>query len=917
MKKKREDMLQGMLSLPILRALMPGRLKSALRALLRRSRAERELDDELSYHIDQQTEQNIRLGMDPQEARRAALKSFGGVEQAKERSRDARGVRWLEELWQDLRYGARSLLRNPFFSITAIGILAIGIGTNTAIFSVVYAVILRPLPYAESERLVMIEEDWPAEGIKDIGASMPDFLEWRNRNRVFDRLEAFSTQRFDISSISSSGYPEVVAGVQVSAKLFSFLGIAPVEGRSFLDEEQQFGRHRVAILSDSLWRRRFGNQTQLAGQTIKIDGETFNIVGVMPDGFHFPERETQIWMPLSLPAGHRNNTRENTWLGVIARLNPGITIEQAQAEMNHIRSELPLGFNDTAEFRERVVSLSEYVVGKELTTILRVLIGAVGFVLLIACANTTNLMLARAVSRRKEMAIRISLGAHRGRIIRQALTESLLIGMTGGTLGLLVAIWGVATLQRLGPDLPRFADVKIDGRVLIFTLALSFATSLLAGLAPAWQSTKIDLQKSLKDNARTTSGSASSRRLRSALVVSEIALSLVLLICTGLMINSLLRLQRVDPGFRTDNLLSMRITLPPRLYPAADRANAIVDFFKLLEERIKAIPGVEMAGYTTNLPLTSAGWLRLIHIEGRPLPRVPAERPLVHYRQISAHYFDMLGIRILKGRAYNEGDTRNTQPVAVVNESFARQYFPNEEALGKQLSLMESEDLSQRRTRWTIVGVAKDIKHEGLDSEPNPELFSLLEQSMAKEDDGPYNSLFFIVRAAGDPNALAAAVRREVQALDKELPVAEVVTMDRLLGDSLLRQRLITLLLFIFSVIALMLAAAGIYSVMSYSATQRTHEIGIRMALGAQRVDVLKLMVGQGMRLAFIGIIIGLVGSIALTRFIETLLFKVKASDPLTYALIALLVVAVSMLACYLPARRASRVDPLVALKYE
>jgi putative ABC transport system permease protein len=893
---------------------MLSKLRTRLRALLRKSEMERELNEELRYHIERQTEQNIRLGMNPEEALHAARKTFGGVEQAKERSRDARGVRWIEDLWQDLRYGARMLVKNPAFSITAISILAIGIGANTAIFSVIYAVILRPLPFAESGRLAMIKEDWPAKDIPDYGASMPDFLEWRNRNRVFDRLEAFSTDSYDISS---DGDPERIAGAQVSAELFPFLGVAPVQGRRFLSEEQQFGRHRVVIFGAALWRRRFGDQTKLNGQAIKINGETFSIVGVMPEGFEFPEQGTQIWLPLSVPAGHANNTRSENWLGVIARLKPGVTVRQAQADIDQIHRQLAQEYKETAEFRERVVSLSEHVVGKELTTILLVLFGVVGFVLLIACANTANLMLARAVSRQKEMAIRVALGALRGRVIRQSLTESLLIGLTGGTLGLFVAMWGVDALLRLGPDLPRFADVKINGRVLLFTLALSLATSLLAGLAPAWQSTKADLQKSLKDGARTASGSASGKRLRSALVVSEIALSLVLLICAGLMINSMLRLQRVDPGFRTKQVLSMRISLPPRSYPAK-RAAAIVDFFKRLDERVRVIPGVQMAGYATNLPLTSFGWMRYTTIEGRPIPKTPEETPTVHYRQISAHYFETLGIRLLKGRALNERDTRDTEPVAVVNESFVKRFYPNEDPIGKRFYCPEPEESSPSRlTQWTVVGVSRDVKHYGLGSESKSEIFSLHEQSLAKPDDAPFPNMFFVIRATSDPTALAAAVRREVQAMDKDLPVDEVITMDRLLGDSLLRQRLITLLLFIFSIIALTLAAVGIYSVMSYSATQRTHEIGIRMALGAQRIDALKLIVGQGMRLAFIGIVIGLSGSIALTRFIETLLFEVRASDPLTYALIALLIVVVSMLACYLPARRASKVDPLVALKYE
>jgi putative ABC transport system permease protein len=891
-------------------------IKMRLRSLLRKSEMERELDEELRHHIEQQIEQNLRAGMNPDEARSAAHKAFGGVEQAKERSRDARGVRRFEELWQDLRYGARMLLKNPAFSIAAIGILAIGIGANTAIFSVVYAVILRPLPYAESERLVMIKESWPAQGIPDYGVSMPDFHEWRNRNRVFDQIEAFNTNRHDITS---NGDPERIVGVRVSAELFSFLGVRPVQGRGFLSEEQQFGRHRVVILSDGFWRRRFGDQTRLDGQTIKIDGETFSIIGVMPEGFEFPEHGTELWRPLSAPAADRNYTRSENGFEVIARLKPGVTINQAKADMDHIRTQLAQEFKETAELRERVVSLSEHVAGKELITILLVLFGAVGFVLLIACTNTANLMLARAESRQKEMVIRVALGASRWRVIRQALTESLLIGMTGGLLGLFVAMWGVGALLRLGPDLPRFADVKINGRVLIFTLALSLLTSFLAGLAPAWQSTKVDLQKSLKDSARTAAGSAGNRRMRGALVVSEIALSLVLLICAGLMINSLLRLQRVDPGFRTKQILSMRISLPSSRYPE-NRPTAIVDFFKRLEERVRAIPGVQMASYTTSLPLIGFGWVQYITVEGYPLPRTPEETPLTHYRQISSHYFETLGIRLLKGRALNERDTRDTEPVAVVNESFVRLFYPNEDPIGKRFYLGQPVELSspQRQpTRWTIVGVSRDIKHQGLGSEPKPEVFSLHEQSLSKPDDGPFPNMFFVVRAASDPTALAAAVRREVRELDKDLPVAEVITMDRLLGNSLLRQRLITLLLSIFSIIALLLAAVGIYSVISYSVTNRTHEIGIRMALGARRIDVLQLIAGQGMRLAFIGIVIGLLGSIILTRFIETWLFEVKASDPLTYVLIVLLIVFVSMLACYLPARRASKVDPLVALKCE
>ncbi|MBO0722860.1 MAG: ABC transporter permease, partial [Blastocatellia bacterium] len=728
------------------------------------------------------------------------------------------------------------------------------------------------------------------------------------------QLEPFGDE---FNDISTEGDPEQVLVGKVSAELFPFLGVAPVKGRRFLSEEQH-GRHRVAILSAALWRRRFPDQSKLNGQTIKINGEKFDIVGVMPEGFDFPEHGTELWIPLSISPDQSNNTRDDHPFGVIGRLKPGVTIGQAQAEMDLIHGQLAQEFKETAKFHERVISLSEHFVGKELIRILLVLFGAVGFVLLIACTNTTNLMLARAVSRQKEMAIRAALGAARGRAIRQALTESLLIGMIGGLLGLFAAIWGIHALLRLEPDLPRFADVKIDGRVLIFTIALSLATSLLAGLAPAWQSTRIDLQKSLNDSSRSASGSRSSKRLRNAFVISEIALSLVLLIFAGLMISSLLRLERVDPGFRTRNILTMWIWLPERLYPP-DRRTAIVDFFKRLDERVRAIPGVEMSGYTTNLPLANFVWMQYVNIVGHPLPRTLQETPMVDCRQISPGYFDTLGIRLLKGRGLNQRDTRDTQPVAVVNESFVRSFFPDEEPLGKRFYFGYPEELDTPHppfTRWTIVGVVRDLKQQGLSSDAKPEIFHLHEQGLVK-DAGPTEKMFIVIRSANDPTSLANAVRREVQALDKEVPLFDVNTMERLLDNSLLRKRLITSVLSIFSIIALLLAAAGIYSVISYSVTQRTREIGIRMALGAQRIDALKLIIGQGMRLAFIGIVIGLLVSIALTRFIESLLFEVKASDPLTYALIVLLIATVSTLACYLPARRAANIDPLVALKYE
>jgi len=826
----------------------------------------------------------------------------------------------MKDFIQDLRYGARMLLKTPGFTLVAIITLALGIGANTAIFSVVNAVLLRPLPFPQPEQLAMVSTTNISRGATNFGTAMPDFRAWRERNQTFEKMAAFCTQNFNISGTTE---PERVTGALASADMFDVLGVAPLRGRTFNGEEEIFGKHHVVIVSEALWQRRFGAEAGITDQTMMLNGERYTIVGVMPRSFEFPDPTVALWTPIALPDGDERMTRGNYWLSVVGRLKPGVAAPQAQAEMDGIFRQLEQEDTLFAGFGTQVILLHEATVGGVKTALL-VLLAAVALVLLIACANVANLLLARAAARQREIAIRTALGAGRGRVIRQLLTESLLLALVGGALGLLLAVWGVDLLVGLGPNVPRLGEIGVDRAVLGFTFALAILTSVVFGLVPALQSSKTDLNETLKEGGRSATGGARRRVLGNSLVVVEVALCFVLLTGAGLMINSLLRLQRVNPGFRPDHILTMQLSLPSAKY-AQDRPELTVAFYQQLIERVKVLPGVKAAGTTSALPLTNSGWGKLYTLEDQPVPKSLDDIPNVQYEQVSPDYFSTLAIPTIKGRAFNDHDTRDALSVAVINEALARRAFVDTDPIGKRLFLGPPEELVPpgilppgfRFQHFTIVGVIGDVKQAGVNQPVEPEIYTVHEQELASKFANPSNYMYLAVRTTSEPTSLVGAIRHEVQELDREQPIAEIATMEDLLTTSLSQSRFSTLLLGIFAGVALLLAAVGLYGVMAYSVAERTHEIGIRVALGAQASDVLRLVVRQGLTLAFAGVAIGLGAALMLTRVMTSLLYGVTATDPLTFTIIPVLLTGVALAASFIPARRATKVDPMVALRYE
>jgi putative ABC transport system permease protein len=825
-------------------------------------------------------------------------------------------------MFQDLRYGVRMLLKSPVFTAVAVATLALGIGANTAIFSVVYAVLFRPLPFEKPEQLVVVWETVLARGNVEGTPSPPDFREWRGRAKSFRQMTAFYDTNFNLSGAAA---PERLSGAVVSADLFAMLGVNAALGRTFLTTEEQYGAHRVVVLSHTLWRRRFGGDARLVGQNITLDDQQYTVVGVAPPGFNFADfvgggADVEMWTPMAFAPGDRQNTRGNHFLRVLARLKPGLTIAQAQAEMDAVTVQLGQEHQENAGLGARVVPLRDELVGGYRTGLL-VLLGAVGLVLLIACANVANLLLARAAARRREFAIRSALGASRLRVARQLLTESLLLGAAGGAVGMLLAWWGVKLLLALGPaDLPRAAEISVDGSALAFTLLLSAGTGVVFGLLPALYTFKFDLSGAFKEGGRSATTGRQAGVLRRALVVTEVAMSLVLLIGAGLLAGSFWRLLRVDPGFNPEKLLTVQITLPETRYPRSSPHQSQA-FYRQLVERLESLPGVRSAGATTSLPLAAGGWGKMLSIEGRPAPTSMEAVPVVQYRQVTSSYFATLGVPLLRGRFITERDAGDSPPVAIINEEMARRFFPGEDPVGKRMWMGPPENLLPPGALppgysfpvLTVVGVVKDVRHLGLSQQAGPEVYIPHLQGSRETARG----MFVALRTENDPLSYAAPVRRTVEEIDKDQPLADLRTMEQRLAESLSSARFNMLLLSVFAGVALLLAAVGLYGVIAYMVEQRTHEIGIRIALGAQRRDVLRLIVGQGMQLAFGGIGIGLAAALGLTRLMSSLLYGVEATNPETFAAVALLLVVVALLASYLPARRAIKINPMAALRVD
>jgi putative ABC transport system permease protein len=877
------------------------RLASLWRNLLHRNRVEEELSEEIHAYLEMLTEAKINEGLEAPEARRAAIIELGGVEQVKENVREVRMGNFIGTTWQDVRYGMRVLVKSPVFTTVGVLSLALGIGANTAIFSVVNGILFRPLPYPESERIVAVWHTPPQEsfpGLDRFSVSPANYLDWREQSRSFEQMAAYEYAGF---SLSSNGDPVPVTGAAVSSEFFSVLRSQPGHGRAFSPEEEQQGRDQVVILSHGLWQRAFGADPGLVGRTLTLNSRSFTVVGIMPAGFRFPQ-EAELWVPLAWD-GEQRQVRSIHDSLVVARLKPNVSLEQAQSEMSTISSRLEQQYpEDNKGWGARVIPLQEDLVG-DVRPALLVLFSVVGCVLLIACANVANLMLARGANRQKEIALRIALGATRGRVVRQLLTESILLAFVGGVLGLLLAGWGGEVLVRLSADsLPNPGDLGADVWVLGFTMLISLAAGVVAGIAPAMQFTKTEMSETLKQGTGRSGGGSVKQRTRKALVVFEVAVSLILLVVAGLMLRSFWKLQHVDLGFDTSNTLTMTVHLPPARYAEPHQQLAFLD--RVLEQ-IGSQPGVVSAGATTTVPLAGSGSKQPLTVEGQPAVAV-AEQPLAQTRYVTTDYFRAMGIPLRQGRFFGEQDRENGAQVVIISEAMARQFWPGQDPIGKRLT--PSFHLQQGPRE--VVGVVGDVKSSVLDSAAAATMYLPYRQA-------PRPYMVFVARTASDPQNFIQPITKAVYAVDREQALTNVRTMEQVMTESLSGRRFNMTLLMAFAALALVLAAVGVYGVMNYSVALRKRELGIRMALGAKTVDVLRLILGQGLSLTLIGVGAGLLGAYALTRLMASLLYGVAATDLLTFATVSGLLIAVGLLASYLPARRATKVDPMIALRSE
>jgi putative ABC transport system permease protein len=871
---------------------------------LRRNDWHHERWREIESYLEIETDQNITRGMPPDEARYAARRKLGNLTRVREEIYRMNTIRFIETLWQDVRFALRMLRKSPGFTAIAILTLGVGIGANTAVFSVVYGVLLKPLPFANPNQLVSLFEANPQKGIPVDAFSYPNFLECRDHNRAFSEMAGYNAHDL---TLTGAGEPATVHTVAVTREMFSLLGVKPLAGRGFYPEDGQRGASPVVILSEDLWRSRFGANRNLIGRSITLDMRSFTVVGIMPGSFRFPldEASGDIWIPvvqdplwsgfMSLPAGVR-------WLITVGRLKRGVSIEQARANMEILSAGLTKQFpSGNAGWTIGVETLQEETVG-EVRSALLVLLGAVGLVLLIACANIANLLLARATSRAREIALRIALGAAHRRITRQLFTESVLLGLVGGTASILVAYWGVHSLTSvLPPDLPRARTIHVDGWVLAFALALSAAASILFGLAPALFAAGSSVQASLSQGAARSGEGGAGRRLRNLLAAAEIALAMVLLVAAGLLIRSFTALTSVYPGFNARHVVTAEISLPQYQYSKPAQWTA---FAKEFMDRIHAQPGLRDSAIGIPLPIAYPISTVPFSIVGNP-PLPPRISLSAQWESVSPGYFHVMEIPLLRGRSFTPQDSPITPPVAVISAAFARRYFPSQDPLGKRLKFEVVKDGVFNRE---IIGIVGDVRGLALSKAPDPMMYVPYAQA-------PVWGGIVVVRSRLDTPSVAAAVRHVTRQIDRDLPVTNIETFSEALSASVAQPRFRSLLLGLFGAIALVLATVGIFGVISYSVSRRTHEIGIRMALGATPASVLRLILAESGRLVLLGLAVGIPAALVLTRFLSSFLFAVHPADPLTFTGVAILLAAVALAASYFPARRALRVDPTIALR--
>jgi predicted permease len=879
------------------------------RRLFRRARTERQLDTELRFHVDQQFADYVAAGMRPEEARRRAQLEFGGLDQVKEECRDVGPARFVETLIQDLRYGLRQLRRNPGFTAVAVITLALGIGANTAIFSVVNAALLRALPYRNPSKLVAVWEQLKRLGLDHFPSALANYYDYKASNKVFKDMAAIQPASLDLTA---GGQPERVYGIRASANLFPLLGVSAERGRTFTAQENQPGRGNVTLLSDALWKRRYGGDPGIIGKAVTIDGSSYTVVGILPRGFRFSTGSPDmpdVWLPLALGPDPERQAGGNE---LIARMKPNVSLAQAQADMKTVVASLEQQYHlyrgphdEDAGYDVSVVPLQQQIFGT-LRDVLLLMLAAVGFVLLIACANVGNLLLARSHRRQREITVRAALGATPNRLARQLLAESLLLAVLAAGFGLVFAEWGVRLLTSFSPDdASRIVAARLDPAVLLFTAGIAILTAVISGFGPALRASKVNLNAALKQGEQS-GNRASSNRLGSGLMVAQVALSLILLTGAGLLVRSLLRLENVSPGFDPENIISARISLPASQYRDVVRVEG---FYSQLLERVRRLHGIRSASLISVLPLSGEALRDPFSIEGRPWRPYGADGvpQVADLEAVGADYFHTMRIPLIRGRDFSKHDAAGALPVAIVNQTLVRGFWHGRDPIGQQIMM----GAPRPGATWlTIVGVAGDVRNAALDTAPVPQIYVTQLQH-------PVPTMTLVLETRPGSEDAISSVRRILHRLDPERPLYAVFTMDEILSKSVAPQRYNTALLALFALLAATLAAVGIYGVVSYSVNRQTHEIGIRMALGAQKSDVLRMVVGQGLKLTLVGMAIGVAVALALTRFLSSLLYGVKPIDPLTFIAVSVLLTAVALLACYIPARRAAKVDPMVALRHE